>query len=79
VRWKVASRRFNRGFAVKALADAFRAQLLEAARKGESFSTETGLPQSLARRERHVTFHADIDQPPQGDELTQIEIPFVVR
>jgi hypothetical protein len=55
VRWKVASRRFTKGFALKALADAFRAQLLEAARKGESFSIEAGLPQSLARRERHVT------------------------
>jgi hypothetical protein len=35
--------------------------------------------ENATRRERHVTFHADIDQPPQGDELTQIEIPFVVR
>ena len=62
MRWKVASRRFNRGFAVKALADAFRAQLLEAARKGESFSTETGLPQSLARRERHVTCYEHAEE-----------------
>ena len=61
VRWRVGSRRFNQGFVVKALADAFRAQLLEAARKGESFTTETGLPQSLGRAGRDVTCfeHAD--------------------
>ncbi len=35
--------------------------------------------ENATRREKRVTFHADIDQPPQGDELTQIEIPFVVR
>jgi hypothetical protein len=55
VRWKVASRRFTKGFVVKALADAFRAQLLEAARRGESFSAETGLPRSIARRDRDVS------------------------
>ncbi len=55
VRWKVAGRLYRRSFATKALADAFRAQLLEAARKGESFSTETGLPQSLTRHHRDVT------------------------
>jgi hypothetical protein len=35
--------------------------------------------ENATRREKRVTFHADIDQPPQGDELTQLEIPFVVR
>jgi integrase len=55
VRWKVAGRMYRRSFATRALADAFRAQLLEAARKGESFSTETGLPQSLTRHDRDVT------------------------
>jgi integrase len=55
VRWKVAGRMYRRSFATKALADAFRAQLMEAARKGESFSTETGLPQSLARHHRDMT------------------------
>ena len=55
VRWTVGGRRFNRSFVTSPLADSFRGQLLEAARKGESFSTETGLPQSLTRRERDVT------------------------
>lgn len=35
--------------------------------------------ENATRREKRVMFHADIDQPPKGDELTQIEIPFVVQ
>src|SRR5215469_3710415 len=62
VRWKVASRVHSRSFATKALADAFRAQLRDAARKGESFSTEDGLPQSLARRERDVTCYEHAEE-----------------
>src|SRR5215470_12193705 len=55
VRWRVGTRRFNKGFVVKGLADAFRAQLPEAARKGERFSTDHGLPYSIARRETDVS------------------------
>lgn len=44
-----------RRLVVKALADAFRSQLLEAARKGESFSTENGFPYSMVRRELDVS------------------------
>lgn len=55
LRWRVARRRFGRPFATKALADSFRAQLRDAARAGESFSTATGLPASLARRELDVS------------------------
>ncbi|MBO0819355.1 MAG: site-specific integrase, partial [Nocardiopsaceae bacterium] len=55
VRWTVAGRRFTKGYVVRALADAFRSQLHEAARKGESFSTENGLPYSMARRELDVS------------------------
>jgi Phage integrase family len=55
VRWKVAGRVFSRSFVVKALADSFRAQLMEAARKGDSFDTETGLPLSIVRRDRDVS------------------------
>jgi hypothetical protein len=54
--------RLNRSFVAKPLADSFRDQLQEAARKGESFSTETGLPQSLARRERHVTCYEHAEE-----------------
>jgi hypothetical protein len=35
--------------------------------------------ENATRKEKKVTFHAEIDQPPQGDELTELEIPFVVR
>jgi hypothetical protein len=49
-------------FVAKPLADSFRGQLLEAARKGESFSTEAGLPQSLTRRERHVTCYGHAEE-----------------
>lgn len=62
VRWTVAGRRFNRSFVAKPLADSFRGQLLEAARKGDSFSTGTGLPQSLTRRERHVTCYEHAEE-----------------
>ena len=55
VRWRVARRRFARTFTTRALADSFRAQLLEATRTGESFSIETGLPYSMARREMDVS------------------------
>jgi integrase len=62
VRWTVAGRRFNRSFVAKPLADSFRSQLLEAARKGESFSTGTGLPQSHTRRERRVTCYEHAEE-----------------
>src|SRR6185312_3992245 len=35
--------------------------------------------ENATRREKRVTFQADLGAPPQGDEITQIEIPFVVR
>ena len=34
--------------------------------------------ENATRKEKRVTFHADMDQP-QGDEIAEIEIPFVVR
>ncbi len=35
--------------------------------------------ENATRHEKRVTFHADLNAPPQGDEVTQLEIPFVVR
>lgn len=35
--------------------------------------------ENATRKEKKVTFQAEIDQPPQGDQLTELEIPFVVR
>jgi hypothetical protein len=53
--WRVGRRRFGRSFATKALADSFHAQLLEAARAGESFDAEIGLPDSMVRRDLDVS------------------------
>ncbi|MHB1596821.1 MAG: tyrosine-type recombinase/integrase [Streptosporangiaceae bacterium] len=58
LRWRVATRRFSRAFATRALADSFRAQLVEASRAGESFSLETGLPYSITRRYLDVSCYA---------------------
>jgi integrase len=55
VRWKVAGRLYQRGFQTKALADSFRSELVAAARSGEAFSTETGLPVSAERKEDDPT------------------------
>ncbi|MEU5798434.1 tyrosine-type recombinase/integrase [Streptomyces sp. NPDC047813] len=50
VRWKVAGNPFSETFRTKALADGRRAKLLTAAKSGEPFDTESGLPDSLAER-----------------------------
>jgi integrase len=57
VRWKVAEKRFKRGFKTSALADSFRAQLVTAARSGEAFTTATGLPVSMSRVEHTATWY----------------------
>lgn len=50
VRWRVGNRPFSKSFATKALADSFRAELLAAARAGEPFDVETGMPERVALR-----------------------------
>jgi hypothetical protein len=57
VRWVVAGNRFGEFFAIKQLAEAYRASLLTAAGNGEGFDTETGLPVSMQRKRRDVTFY----------------------
>ncbi|WP_182876120.1 tyrosine-type recombinase/integrase [Microbispora sp. H10670] len=47
LRWRVGAEPKSKAFLTKALADNFRADLLKAAKKGELFDTETGLPASL--------------------------------
>jgi integrase len=47
VRWKVAGEPFSETFRTKGLADGRRAKLLTAAKSGEPFDTESGLPDSL--------------------------------
>jgi hypothetical protein len=46
--WVVSGQRFGESFDTAALADSFRARLVSAARDGEAFDTETGLPVSTA-------------------------------
>ncbi|MFE1908588.1 tyrosine-type recombinase/integrase [Streptomyces gardneri] len=50
VRWKVAGEPFSQTRKTKALADSFRSKLLRAARDGEEFDTESGLPDSMAEK-----------------------------
>jgi hypothetical protein len=47
VRWIVARRQFGNSFVTMALAESFHASLITAARKGEGFDTDSGLPESL--------------------------------
>jgi integrase len=57
VRWIVAGNKFGESLTTKGLAEAFRAKLITAARNGEAFSTDTGLPQSMERKHRNITFY----------------------
>lgn len=57
VRWVVAGNRFGESFTTKQLAEAYRATLRTAAGNGEGFNTETGLPVSLDRKRRDVSFY----------------------
>src|SRR5689334_14242697 len=56
VRWSVAGRRWHVSFRTRALADAFRSELLRAARHGEAFLVETGRSTSMDRAERQVNW-----------------------
>ena len=58
VRWTVAGKRFDETLAAKGLAESYRAVLITAARHGEAFSADTGLPESLERERRDVSFYA---------------------
>lgn len=52
--WFVASARFPRTFQNRALADSFRSDLVAAARRGEAFDREQGLPVSMLRNEAEM-------------------------
>ncbi|MFB7709805.1 tyrosine-type recombinase/integrase [Streptomyces sp. NPDC056105] len=58
VRWSVASNVFSESFRTKALADHYRAKLLRAAREGEEFDSETGLPGAMAEKAAALTWYA---------------------
>lgn len=56
VHWIVSGRHFTESFTVKALADAFRSQLMTAATQGEAFDTETGRPIRFVRTSTDISF-----------------------
>jgi integrase len=56
VRWVVAGKPFKEPFKHSALAKSFRAQLLSAAKSGEAFVVETGLPVSMQRAENDMSW-----------------------
>lgn len=58
LRWKVGAEPFSQTFRTKALADSHRAKLLRAARKGEEFDTETGLPDSMIEKPPSLSWYA---------------------
>jgi hypothetical protein len=58
LRWRVAGDEYQEKFPTKTLADARRAELLTATRKGEPFDTETGLPVSEVRERNRTSWYA---------------------
>ena len=58
VRWKVGrSAPRHKSFGTRGLAESFRSELIQATRRGESFDSETGLPQSVSRHRNAVTWY----------------------
>jgi integrase len=57
VRWKVGPRRHKEPFKTAGLADAFRSELVTAARRGEAFGIETGRPVSMDRRDNTASWY----------------------
>lgn len=57
VRWTVGSREFSESFLTKTQADGRKAQLITAARAGEAFDLDRGLPLSELRKEKQVTWY----------------------
>jgi hypothetical protein len=57
VRWTVAGQPFKEPFGVAAKADSFRFDLVAAARRGEAFYVDTGLPVSMKRAETTMSWY----------------------
>ena len=55
--WFVAGERYKKVFDTAALADSFRSDLVSAARKGEAFDTASGLPVSMARAGKDMSWY----------------------
>lgn len=56
VRWTVAGKEFPKTFKTKGLALSFQSDLTKAAKSGEAFDTQTGLPVSMLRDASSVTW-----------------------
>ncbi|GAA2599107.1 tyrosine-type recombinase/integrase [Dactylosporangium fulvum] len=57
VRWTVAGRQWKEPFKGSALAEGFRSDLVAASRKGEAFDIESGLPVSMRRASREMSWY----------------------
>ncbi|MFG1826554.1 tyrosine-type recombinase/integrase [Microbispora bryophytorum] len=58
VRWKVGGREKSKSFGTKALADNWLSDLRQAAKRGEAFDVETGLPESMLKAKKARTWYA---------------------
>ena len=56
LRWKVGPRPHSESFLTMGLAESRRAQLITAAREGEPFDVDTGLPKSMVDKERDISW-----------------------
>lgn len=65
VRWTTAGEQQSKSFVSTPLADNFRSNLLQAAKRGELFDTETGLPSSMWEV-------AERCGPAAGDEVVRV-------
>jgi hypothetical protein len=57
VRWVVGAQKKSSSYVTRGLADNFRAKLMRAARKGEAFDTESGLPESMLKEQEAISWY----------------------
>ncbi|MFD9493636.1 tyrosine-type recombinase/integrase [Streptomyces sp. NPDC060005] len=57
LRWKVGEREHSESFLTLGLAESRRAQLITAAREGEPFDVDSGLPKSLIAKARDISWY----------------------
>ncbi|MBB5773624.1 hypothetical protein [Nonomuraea jabiensis] len=58
VRWKVGGREKSRSFGTKALGDNWLSDFRQAAKRGEAFDVETGLPESMLKAKNARAWYA---------------------
>ncbi|SHK56364.1 tyrosine-type recombinase/integrase [Actinacidiphila paucisporea] len=57
LRWQVGTRPHSESFLTSGLAESRRAELITAARAGEAFDVETGMPKSRVQKDRDISFY----------------------